>query len=76
MIETLDEMALTGECDGRAWWAGYVCPHRYATTAIELEASPGRWVVVPNFELMSWDTEADMLAAIEFRVRGHVRSLS
>ena len=75
MIETLEQFALTGVCEGRLWWVGYVRPHRYATTAIELEVSPGRWIVVPNFELTSWDDMAAMLAAIHLRVRAHVQAL-
>jgi hypothetical protein len=73
MIETLEARALTGQYEGRLWWVGYVCPHRYATTGIELEVSPGCWIVLPNFDLTSWPDEAAMVAAIELRVRAHLQ---
>lgn len=72
MVETLRELTLSGECQGRLWWVSYVCPHRYVTTGIELEASPGQWLTVPNFERTSWGSKDEMLAAVELRLRAHL----
>jgi hypothetical protein len=72
MVDTLQELTLTGECEGRLWWVGYVCPYRYVTTAIELETAPGQWVSVPNFEFTIWASREAMLAAIELRLRAYL----
>jgi hypothetical protein len=75
MVETLQQHTVAGECQGRLWWVGYVCPHRFAITAIELESSPGHWVAVPSFEGTSWATKEEMLAAIELRLRMHLQGV-
>ena len=72
MVETLQPLTLAGECRGRRWWVGYVCPYRYAITGIELEVAAGQRVPIPNPEGGAWASMDEMLAAIERRLRAHL----